>query len=430
MAYSFLNTTTYENDPLAQGDYSAFLPARQEQDTPVGSGFDFPEDGDLIEIASAANDPEQAEATSPSIQEEDLSDDPDPQVDWEILNSFFQQEPEAQARVRSYTPPTSIEEDDDEEEAPTPVVKAPRGKVTPRIYQNGGNTLYAETYNQQRIGLNNPNYNTGVFNTKGTNTFRGLDSYEPVMVTDGNKYKVLHGPQDTAKFTGKVYEQKMQTGGTANDVKAFYNQYLNSDNYQKRLVEQGHTNPNQVVLDRLANLKYTGYLEDDFLGSAYQPGNYTVVVNPKQSIEDQMPVRTVASHEYSHVVGASQDKYMSNPNLELNPNEMNAFSTRNKLRFANTTGMTEQQKLDVIHDSRPSESKADLDALRFRLFEDKLYDTGTQEFSPELLKQAKDKYKSDAMINRLFQNYDDKDLIYLMNHIAKNKTNNNRLIYG
>src|SRR6478736_60259 len=141
MAYNFLNTTTYSNDPLAQGDYSAFLPSRQEQDTPVGSGFDFPEDSDLIEIAAAASDPEQAEIAetqSPSIQEEDLSEDPDPQVDWEILNSFFQQEPEAKARVRSYTPPPSHEEDDDEEETPAPVVKAPRGKVTPRIYQNGG----------------------------------------------------------------------------------------------------------------------------------------------------------------------------------------------------------------------------------------------------------------------------------------------------
>jgi hypothetical protein len=440
MAYSFLNSTTYSNDPLVQGDFSAFLPAQTQQESPLGSGLDLPEDSDLIEIvASASNNIESDEQDvtqeqSPSVQERDLSEDSDPQVDMELLNFMFQQEPEVKRRVRSYTPPPPSTEEDNEDNTPAPIVKAPRsGKLTPRIYQNGGNTLYAETYNQQRIGLNDPNYNTAIFNTKGTNTFRGLDNYQPVMVTDGSKYKVLNGPQDTAKFSGKVYEHKlkMQMGGSVkNDVKSFYNEYLNSDNYKTRLAAQGHTNPIELINDRLTNLKGTDYLEDDFLPSAYQPGNYTVVINPKQSAEDGMPVRTVASHEFSHVVGASQDKIMKNPNLELNQNEMNAFSTKNKLRGKNTAGMTEQQKLDVEHDSRPSESKADLDALRFRLFQDKIYNTGTQEFSPELLKQAKERYKDDNMVNRLFQNFSDDDLIYLMNNIAKNNKNNNRNIYG
>jgi hypothetical protein len=447
MAYNFLNKTTYSNDPLAQGDFEQFIPSTQSA-TPLGAGIsDTSFDSDLIEMVSAEDAVNEASAI-PEIDTPDVEDEKesDPQVDWEIMNMLFQEEPEAAPRARAYTPPPSNE--DDEEEAPTtppkPAYTPPqnKGRITPRIWQYGGKPtkyqfggndhLVADDYETQRIGLNDPNYNTAVFNTQGMNTFRGLDSYEPVAITDGSKYQILTGPQDTAKFNGKVYERKlkMQMGGsTKNDVKAFYNEYLNSPNYLNRLTTQGNANPLELINARLANLKGTDYLEDDFLGSAYQPGNYTVVVNPKQSAEDGMPVRTVASHEFSHVVGASQDGYMKNPYLELNTNEMNAFSSRNRLRNVDTKGMTEQQKLDVIHDSRPSESKADLDALRFRLYEDKIYNTGTQEFSPEILKQAKEKYKDDNMINRLFQNYSDDDLIYLMNNIAKNNTKN-RPVYG
>jgi hypothetical protein len=215
-----------------------------------------------------------------------------------------------------------------------------------------------------------------------------------------------------------------------NEVKDFYNNYLNSANYTKRLTEQGYTNPQQAILDRLANMKSVTTSKDDLIGSQYNAPNYTVFYNPKDAAEYGFPMQSVLAHEYGHSVGASQGKYLMNPNLELNQNEMNAFSSRNKLRFANTTNMTEQQKLDLEHDSRPSESKADLDALRFRLYKDKIYNTGTQEFDPDTLKKAKELYKDDNIVNRLFQNYSDDDLIYLMNHIAKNNSNINRPVYG
>lgn len=75
-------------------------------------------------------------------------------------------------------------------------------------FQTGG-ALYANDYRTQRIGLNNPNYSTAMFPMKGTNVFRGLDSYQPVAVTDGSKYKILYGPHDMAKFNGNVYEHKL-----------------------------------------------------------------------------------------------------------------------------------------------------------------------------------------------------------------------------
>lgn len=73
----------------------------------------------------------------------------------------------------------------------------------------GGGTLLAQDEQTQRIGLNDPNYSEAFFPLKGTNTFRGLDNNRPVAVTDGSKYKILVGKNDTAKFKGNVYEKKL-----------------------------------------------------------------------------------------------------------------------------------------------------------------------------------------------------------------------------
>lgn len=444
MAYSFLNTTTYTNQLAAQQQLLSQL--QEAASTPLGSGFDLNSyDNDLVEIVAGESVEPQGNVpmTDDLVEQPDIDDsflnepEIDDRVEMDLINSMFQEETPA-SRVRTRT----VQPEEDEDEGTT--TYQPNGRVKPRIWQYGGstskyqfggnNTLYADTYEQQRIGLNDPNYNTAVFNTKGTNTFRGLDNHQPVAITDGRKYQVLYGPKDTAKFTGKVYERKMQFGGElrpeTNEIKEFYNQYGNSPNYTKRLVEQGYANPQQVILDRIANIKPVTTSVDNLIGSQYNAPNYTVFYNPKDAAEYGFPKQSTLAHEYGHAFGASQGKYLANPNLELNENEMNAFSSRNKLRLANTAGMTEQQKLDLEHDSRPSESKADLDALRFRLFKDKIYDTGTQEFNPELLKKAKELYKDDNIVNRLFQNYSDEDLIYLMNHVAKNNSNINRPIYG
>lgn len=77
------------------------------------------------------------------------------------------------------------------------------------LHQAGGRTLYANDDQTKRVGLNNQNYQRAVLNLKGDNTIRGLDNNKPVAVTDGNKYRVLHGPQDTETFNGKVYEKRL-----------------------------------------------------------------------------------------------------------------------------------------------------------------------------------------------------------------------------
>jgi hypothetical protein len=75
--------------------------------------------------------------------------------------------------------------------------------------QTGGSTLFADNEATLRQGLNNNNYQRAVLKLAGTNTIRGLDNNQPVAVSDGSKYKVLHGPKDTAQFKGNVYEKRL-----------------------------------------------------------------------------------------------------------------------------------------------------------------------------------------------------------------------------
>jgi hypothetical protein len=77
--------------------------------------------------------------------------------------------------------------------------------------QVGGdsNVLHANDDMTKRVGLNDQNYSKAILNLKGQNTIRGLDNRQPVAVTDGNKYKVLRGPEDTDQFNGKVFEKRL-----------------------------------------------------------------------------------------------------------------------------------------------------------------------------------------------------------------------------
>jgi hypothetical protein len=76
---------------------------------------------------------------------------------------------------------------------------------------------------------------------------------------------------------------------------------------------------------------------------------------------------------------------------------------------------------DVLdHDDRPEEMKADIDALRFELFKDKIYDARTQDFKQEHLDKAKNSLRK----QRLQKHYTDEDLIYLMNTIAQQEKEN------
>jgi hypothetical protein len=77
-------------------------------------------------------------------------------------------------------------------------------------FQMGGVPI-AHNASSQFQGLNDPTYHEMIFPMEGENTFRGLDSEEPVYLEDETgKKKVLKGRHQTTKMKGKVYEKRLK----------------------------------------------------------------------------------------------------------------------------------------------------------------------------------------------------------------------------
>lgn len=203
--------------------------------------------------------------------------------------------------------------------------------------------------------------------------------------------------------------------------KAFYNNYLNSPNYKDRLQKQGYTNPSAVIKDRQNTLKQIQAYEIPGMESQYFRDSKTININPDQLQMYDLSRTSTVAHEMSHGIGSSEGEYVTDKKLGLNPNEARQLQSRNKLSALNLADMDIGNALHIAHDRNPGEVKADMDALRYQLYKDKIYNTGTQPFTPQVLQKAKAKYQSNNVLNRLFTNYKDKDLIYLMNNIAMNQ---------
>lgn len=203
--------------------------------------------------------------------------------------------------------------------------------------------------------------------------------------------------------------------------KTFFKEYLNSPNYKKRLITQGYKNPDQVIKDRTVNLNKTSIRSMNAESSHYVP-NKGVYYSPSQSKELGYPKESAIAHEFSHPAGSLLPGH--NPgstSLELNDKEVQEFKTRNKLTKVNPNSLPVGDYMNWLHDTMEQEPKADMDALRYRLKVDGIYDTGTQIFDKKILQKAKERYKDDNIVNRLFKNFSDDDLLYLMNNVASNK---------
>ena len=214
-----------------------------------------------------------------------------------------------------------------------------------------------------------------------------------------------------------------QSGGMIN----FYKEYINSPNYKKRLITQGYTNPEQVKKDRLSNLNKITQSEINDIGSQYYHRLNKVNIDNKELKKHNFNKETTTAHEYSHGVGAMNTGNSEfAKNLTLNTKETNLINSKNNYLDIDTSyknkKLTEDQRASIEHNSVPSEAKADIDALRFKLKKAGLYDTSTQQFNQDILNKAKKMFSKDTMINRNFKAFDDKDLIWIMNNIAQNES--------
>lgn len=228
--------------------------------------------------------------------------------------------------------------------------------------------------------------------------------------------------QVVKKKTGGSIRKKdnpeLNAGG--DPIKDFFRQYIKSPNYKERLEKQGYLDPDKTIANRLKSLNTVKETNIPNLGNQYFPKNHSINFDINEMKEFKLGKELTRAHEMSHAIGAIGvfPEYLT-PGA-LNETEINLLNSKNKQYTRNA--------LELSHDGRAQELKADIDVLRYMLKRDKIYDTGTQEFTPKILNKVKSKYKKDNNISRIFDRVSDKDLIYLMNNIAKNNNSNSNLV--
>jgi hypothetical protein len=297
------------------------------------------------------------------------------------------------------------------------------GYVFPTVVRVNGKMTYlgdrAEDYaHETNTGIQFPKVQGTWFANNGYKIGTGVNnSINSSGIPYNNpKYKI----PGKYGFGGEIVRPFVTETDPGTDQKSFFKEYLNSPNYKKRLSMQGYTNLGEVVKDRLANLNATSIKSTSATESKYTPGK-GIYYSPTQSAEFGYPKESTLAHEFSHASGSLQPDHAKSSNLSLNQKELQEFQNRNKLNKVDPNSLPIRDYMNWTHNTMQQEPKADMDALRYRLKTDGLYDTGTQTFDKKILQKAKERYKDDNIVNRLFKNFSDDDLLYLMNNVASNK---------
>jgi len=237
--------------------------------------------------------------------------------------------------------------------------------------------------------------------------------------------------------------------------KDYLESYLQSPVYIKRLEGQDYKTPQDVANFRLNRFKDTGIYnqssEDNFIqntyrnlrgfpdatftGSAYDGNSNKLTLNNEldQKKKEKNKFRkgqnldpqATEAHELSHA-SINAVKLNEKDNFELF-NRLQGYQIDEDFRQEDKDDLIKQYGYDgLFHDAKPTENKADLDALRYLMYKKNIYDTRKDgEFKKEHLNKLDNK---DFIKNRLRTQYKDEDIIWLMNNIAQNEDNN--LVYG
>lgn len=238
----------------------------------------------------------------------------------------------------------------------------------------------------------------------------------------------IYKPKDTIRLKIAPLDKKPSTQEVSqsfNDAKRFFSEYIGSPKYMERFNKYGTYGKYGEAVDKaaiqgrkdLVNSVKLRIVDNSVRGSEYADWDKSVILDPVQMRKRGISPGSTAAHEMSHVAGAMP------VHLEL-PTSMNdaRYTSREAL---NEIG--KRNKASEEHDASPWEAKADIDALRYLLWKDKIHDPSKEDFTPEMLKKAKEKYKDNLTTHRLFNHFEDEDLIWLMNNIAANdkKSNSN-----
>jgi hypothetical protein len=230
-------------------------------------------------------------------------------------------------------------------------------------------------------------------------TMKGVNY--PVLGISNTGDKQLMQPGGEYSFDGESVTEfpiKAQKGVTLSP-KEWNLQYVNSPKYKERLTSSGYKNVGDELDIRLSNINKAKIVENFKEDSYYDSHSKEININPieQEFLQDQGS--NVLSHEYGHAEIDGRDF-----TGRLNKEDYNQLYGR--AHRAGAKG----------HDLDPRESKSDINALRYELMEQGIYDAGKEDFTEEHLNKSKKSFIKD----RLLKNFNKEDLIYIMNNVADN----------
>lgn len=220
------------------------------------------------------------------------------------------------------------------------------------------------------------------------------------------------------------------------DVFSFYDSWINSPEYSKRLQNNQYENPNQTVFNRsdaINNLDVS--FDSSGRSAANSPATLgakaRVNINREELNQLGIPVTTGLAHEVSHAIGSKQN--WQNDVVGFNDYERDLIKnsiTKTKPTITGSQNSPEYKQSSREYDNwkylqKPEEVKADIDASRYNLFREGIFDIRKgEQFNQDYLNKAKETFKEDASFNRMLEQLGDENYIQLMNTIASNKQGN------
>ena len=216
------------------------------------------------------------------------------------------------------------------------------------------------------------------------------------------------------------------------DPAEFYKAWIQTPEYERRLKATGYSDvPNRWHPDKLSEIeevkKQRLNLLENIQPLEYDPskrseafpfdvGGPTINVNP--SDYKTFSKQSVEAHEIAHVgtptMGGNEFGIFMGSMLPLKKPVLSGVQGSKEREAAIET------LEDFEHLQKPLEAKADLDALRFMMYDKGIYDiTKGKKFTETDFEKAKQSFEKDRVFKRLTDRMGKKNFINLMNIIAK-----------
>lgn len=255
-----------------------------------------------------------------------------------------------------------------------------------------------------------------------------------------NKYKVESTTDNTMEGFPLVLDYNLVKDIKNNYEKAkrFVSKYTNGDQYKNNFLSNIFFEDGTPSMDIERGNKPFPTLRYADDGSYYNINNNIIGFDPNQKVEGFEDPVMVMVHELGHYLDKNYKLKNSEeyPNIGLSSSVINRLSLDKSKSFQDFKNLLQELDKDpalflkypevyyeLAHDGVPSESYADLLAIRYLLDKEKIYDsTSNLDWDYDTYLKTKDYIKQHPN-NRLFQNFDAGDVYYMLNHIAENQQN-------